>query len=110
MEVRDRIIKRSNYYIQLVLFILHVGFIIYMIITYKDYLYQFLFSIAIWSFILSTFYLISILICDTLLYFFGLKNLEKFNHFIRNPFSSIVFPYCFIINRVFVIIIIKNFF
>ena len=69
-----------------------------------------MFSLSIWSFILSTFYLISILICDTLLYFFGLNNLEKFNHFIRNTFSSIVFPYCFLLSLEFLLILLLKIF
>lgn len=107
MEVKNRPIKRLNFYIQLALFIIHLGLIIYLCITLHPS--QFLPHLTNWSFVLSSFYLFSILLCDTLLYFFGLKNLETFNHFIRNTFSGIAFPYCFLISIGFWIILLIGF-
>ena len=107
MEVKNRQIKKLNYYLQSILFIIHLGFIIYLCITLHPS--QFLPHLTNWSFVLSSFYLLSIFICDTLLYFFGLKNLEKFNYFIRNIFSNMVFPYCFLISIGFWIILLIGF-
>ena len=52
---------------------------------------------TLWSFYLSTIYLYSIFISDTNLFLFKSTSLEKFNSFIRNYFSVIVYPYCYTI-------------
>ena len=107
METKNRQIKKYNYYIQLCLFIFHLGAIIYFIFTMRASLFfPFLTN---WSFLISTLYLFLALICDTSLYFFSSKNLEKLNHFIRNNFSNIAFPYCFMITIGFWIILLIGF-
>ena len=107
MEVKNRPIKKKNYLIQLVLFILHLGIIIYFIFTLKPS--QFLPHLTNWSFVLSSFYLLSVLAWDTFLYFYGSNKLEKFNHFIRNSYSNIVYPYCFLISIGFWVILLIGF-
>ena len=95
LEVRPRKVKAFKYYLFLVINIFQIGFIIYSHIIYKlDLIYSF---ITNWSFALSSFYLFSVLICDTSLYFFSSKKLEKFQHFMRNYFSNVAFPYNFMI-------------
>jgi len=95
LEVKPRKIKAFKYYLFLVINIFQIGFIIYSHIIYKlDLIYCF---ITNWSYALSSFYLFSVLICDTSLYFFSSKKLEKFHHFMRNLFSNVAFPYNFMI-------------
>ena len=95
LEVRPRKIKAFKYYLFLVINLFQIGFIIYSHIIYK--LAQIYCFITNWSFALSSFYLFSVLICDTSLYFFSSKKLEKFHHFMRNTFSNVAFPYNFMI-------------
>ena len=95
MELKNRKIKCLNYYILLGVNLFQIGFIICMCIIFK--FVQVYAHITNWSFVLSSFYLFSILICDTSLYFFSSKKLEKYNHFIRNKFSSVAFPFNFMI-------------
>ena len=52
---------------------------------------------TIWSFFLSSIYLISIFICDLNLYIFKSTSLEKFNSFIRNYFSAVAYSFCYTI-------------
>ena len=95
LEVKARKIKAFKYYLFLVINIFQIGFIIYSHIIYKlDLIYCF---ITNWSYALSSFYLFAVLICDTSLYFFSSKKLEKFHHFMRNLFSNVAFPYNFMI-------------
>ena len=95
LEVKARKIKPWKYYLFLAINIFQIGFIIYSHIIYK--LWQIYCFITNWSFAMSSFYLFSVFICDTSLYFFSSKKLEKFNHFLRNLFSNVVFPYNFMI-------------
>ena len=98
MEKRIRPIKKLNYYIILgiTLFQFTVLSIMCILCIISKYTRIFI-HITNWSFFLSSIYLFSILACDTNLYLFSSKKLEKFNHFIRNTFSNIAFPYCFMI-------------
>ena len=110
MEYRNRHINKFNYYLLLgistfqFLFILSIS-IICIINKYS----KIFIHITNWSFFLSTFYLFSSLACDTSLYFFSSKKLEKFNYFIRNKFSTIAFPYCFMISIGFWLILLIGF-
>ena len=52
---------------------------------------------TLWSFYLSSIYLISILILDSNLFLFKSSYLEKYNSFIRNYFSVIAYSYCYTI-------------
>ena len=98
MELRTRKIKKCNYYIMLTIVLFQFSFLTFMCIICIINKYARIFiHITNWSFFLSSIYLISIMICDTSLYFFSSKKLEKFNHFIRNSFSNIAFPFCFMI-------------
>ena len=98
MEEKNRQIKKYNYYILLGFCIFQFGFILSIIIICIIYNYSNIFiHITNWSFVLDLFYLFSVLACDTSLYFFSSTKLEKYNHFIRNSFSCISFPYCFMI-------------
>ncbi len=103
MVLKRKQIKTLNYYLLLGCFILHLGFVIYLIIALAPS--QFLPHLTNWSFFLSSIYLCSILVCDTSLYFFSSDKLENFNHFFRNIFSKIVFPFCFLISIGFWIIL-----
>ena len=107
MEIKNREIKKLNYYLILCLFIFNLGVIIYLCCTLRPS--QFLPHLTNWSFVLSSFYLFLVVLTDSCLYFFGLQNLEKFNHFIRNSFSNIVFPYCFTITIGFWVILLIGF-
>lgn len=107
METKNRQITKLNYYLLLCSCILHLGFIIYLILAIKPH--QFFPHLTNWSFLLSTFYLFSILLCDTCLYFFSIKKLEKFNRFIRSIFANIAFPYCFLITIGFWVILLIGF-
>ena len=61
--------------------------------------------LTIWSYILSTIYFYSIFIADANLYLFKSTSLEKFNTFIRNYFSVIVYPYNYTITLEFWLIL-----
>ena len=50
-----------------------------------------------WSFIISTIYLILSFISDTNHYFFSVKKIEKLRYFVRNSFSKVAYPFCFMI-------------
>ena len=52
---------------------------------------------TLWSFYLSSFYIISIFISDANLYLFKSSSFEKYNSFIRNYFSVIAYSYCYTI-------------
>ena len=95
----ERIIKKVNYYIifSLILFQLIIFTLCAIFLEFEKIYLQ----ISNWSLILSSIYLFLVLICDTVLYFFSSKILEKLNYFTRNFFSKIAFPYCFMITIVF---------
>ena len=98
MEENKRRIKKLNYYIILGFCIFQFIYIFSIIIICIIQKYSNIFiHITNWSFLLSLFYLFSALACDTSLYYFSSKKLEKYNYFIRNQFSKIAFPYCFMI-------------
>lgn len=98
MEVRKRRIKRLKYYLMLGIALFQFAILTYMCVMciINRYLKIFIHATN-WSFILSSIYLFSVCICDTSLYCFTSKKLEKFNHFMRNSFSIIAYPYCFMI-------------
>ena len=50
---------------------------------------------TLWSFILSSLYLIFVFISDANLYLFNSTKLEKFNSIIRNSYSIIAYSYCY---------------
>ena len=56
-------------------------------------LYKILVQETLWSFFLSSIYITSIFISDANLFLFKSTSLEKFNSFIRNYYSVIVYPY-----------------
>jgi len=90
-----RIIKQSNYYLMLVLIFIQLLFFIY---TLKKIPFSFLIHhLTNWSFLMSSIYLFLILIFDTNLYIFSSEKVESINFFIRNSYSKIAFPYCFLI-------------
>ena len=95
MNNNVRKIKKSNYYIMLILILFHLRFFIFMFSTFP--ISQILMHMTNWSFIMSSIYLFLILIFDTNLYLFSSEKLEKINFFIRNTYSKIAFPYCFMI-------------
>ena len=99
MEKINRRIKKLNYYLILGFSIFQLLFIIFTSILFiTNNHYQIFFHITNWSFLLSSIYILSISICDTSLYFFSSKKLEKYYYFIKNSFSDIAFPYCFMIS------------
>jgi len=57
------------------------------------------------SFTICTFYLFILFICDSTIFFFSSRKLDKINHFFRNSFSKIAFPFCFMITFGFWIIV-----
>ena len=99
MEFRNRHIIKKNYYLLLGISAFQFLFILSISIICIIHKYSKIFiHVTNWSFILSSFYLFSSLACDTSLYYFSSKKLEKYNYFIRNNFSSIAFPFCFMIS------------
>ncbi len=107
MDIKSRQIKAINYYFLLCSSIFHLGFIIFLIFFITPS--QFFPHLTNRSFLLTTLYLFSILLCDTCLYFFDIQKLEKYNQFIRNIISNIVFPYCFMISIGFWVILLIGF-
>jgi hypothetical protein len=90
-----RTIKKSNYYLMLVLIFFQLLFLIY---TFKTIPFSFIIHhMTNWSFLMSSIYLFLILIFDTNLYIFSSGTFESINFFIRNSYSKIAFPYCFMI-------------
>ena len=95
---KKRNIKKKNYYLLLLFSLFQLSFLIYRlndVISSKSY--KFYIRITNWSFFICIYYLISISICDTNLYFFSSLSLEKYNAYIRNSLAKIAFPYCFMI-------------
>ena len=98
MEEENRKIKKLNYYILLCFSIFQIIFLLFFGVMgmFSGYGKIFI-HVTNWSFLMSSIYLISACICDTSVYFFSSKKLEKFNFFIRNKYSNIAFPFCFMI-------------
>ena len=95
MEIKIRKIN-SIYFFMLTFFtIINTLMLLKAILTFS---YHKLFTHeTLWSFFLSSFYLISIFILDANLYLFNSSSLEKYNSFIRNYFSVIAYTYCYTI-------------
>ena len=90
-----RTIIKSNYYLMLGLIFVQLLFFIY---TFKKIPFSFIIHhLTNWSFIMSSIYLFLILIFDTNLYIFSSEKFESINFIIRNSYSKIAFPYCFMI-------------
>lgn len=90
--------KKLNYFLILSFSIFQFAFITSIIIICIVYQYSNIFiHLTNWSYLLSSFYLYSISICETSLYFFSSRKLENYKYFIRNKFSIIAFPFCFLI-------------
>ena len=93
MLENKRIIKKSNYFLLSVLILLNNLMLIRIIFTFS--FHRIITHETIWSFFLSSFYLISIFISDSYLYLFNSTKFEKFNDYIRNSFSIIAYSYCY---------------
>ena len=90
-----RTIKKSNYYLMLVLIFFQLLFFIY---TFTKIPFSLIIHhMTNWSFLISSIYLFLILIFDTNLYVFSSEKFEFINFFIRNSYSKTAFPYCFMI-------------
>ena len=87
--------KKVNYFIMLVLTLLQLGMFIWFSCALS--FIAIYIHLTCWSFLLSTIYLLLAIICDTSKIIFSSEKLEKLNHYIRNSFSTIAFPYNFMI-------------
>ena len=92
IEVK-REIKRPNFILISIITILNTLMLIRVISTF--HFHRIVTHETIWSFFLSSFYLIFIFICDSNLYLFNSTKLEKFNSFIRNSYSIIAYSFCY---------------
>ena len=91
-ESSPREIKKCNYYLFLVLFLFHTAMFIFSLVyfSFKDIIMHFTF----WNFMICSFYIFSLFITDTCLYYFSYTKCEKFNYFMRNKYSHISFSIC----------------
>ena len=94
-ESKLRQIKKINFIIMFVLIIIHIILLIHSFIFITPYGY--FIHLTMWSFLLSSFYLIAILVIDSNLFFRNNNQLESFNKLIRNTYASIAYPYCYTI-------------
>ena len=94
-ESKLRQIKKINFIIMSALIIIHIIFLFHSFILITPYGYYI--HLTMWSFLLSSFYLIAILVTDSNLYFRNNSQLESFNKLIRNTFASIAYPFCYTI-------------
>ena len=95
--------KRLKYSIISILILFQLAIFIYFLIRVKKI--NIILHISNVSFIISTFYLLIILICDSTIFFFSSRKLDKINYFFRNSFSKVAFPFCFMITLGFWIIV-----
>ena len=93
--MKDLYKKRLKYCITSILVLIQLGVYIYMLI--KIPYINLILHLTDLSFNISTFYLFIILICDSTLFFFSSRKLDKLNYFFRNSFSKVAFPFCFVI-------------
>ena len=90
--------KKLNYFLILSFSIFQFVFIVSIILICIIYKYSNIFiHLTNWSYLLSSFYLYSISICETSIYFFSSSKLENYKYFIRNKFSIVAFPLSFLI-------------
>ena len=95
--------KRLKYSIISILILFQLAIFIYFLIRVTKI--NIILHITNVSFIISTFYLLIILICDSTIFFFSSRKLDKINYFFRNSFSKVAFPFCFMITLGFWIIV-----
>jgi hypothetical protein len=94
MEIKPkRIIKKYPFLFQSILIIFNTLMLMRVVFTFT--FHRIITHETIWSFILSSFYLIFIFISDANLFLFNSTKLEKFNSFIRNSYSIIAYSYCY---------------
>ena len=94
MEIEPkRVIKKYPFLFQSILIIFNTLMIMRVVFTFT--FHRIITHETIWSFILSSFYLIFIFISDANLFLFNSIKLEKFNYFIRNTDSIIAYSYCY---------------
>ena len=88
-----RVIKTPTFIIISFLSILNTLMLLRVIFTFT--FHRIITHETIWSFMLSSLYLIFIFISDANLYLFNSTKLEKFNSIIRNSYSIIAYSYCY---------------
>ena len=88
-----RIIRKYHFLLQSILIILNTIMLMRVVFTFT--FHRIITHETIWSFILSSFYLIFIFLSDASLFLFNSTKLEKFNSFIRNSYSVIAYSYCY---------------
>ena len=94
MEIEPkRIIKKYPFLFQSILITFNTLMLMRVVFTFT--FHRIITHETIWSFILSSFYLIFIFISDANLFLFNSTKLEKFNSFIRNSYSIIAYSYCY---------------
>ena len=93
MNEVKRTIKKSNFILISIMTILNT-LMLFRVIFYFS-VHRIVTHETIWSFFLSSFYLICIFISDSNLYLFKSTKLEKFNSYIRNSYSIIAYSYCY---------------
>lgn len=90
-----RQIKTINFLIMSVLILIHIGFLFHSFFIFD--FYNYFIHLTMWSFIMSSIYLIAILIIDAYLFFSKKRLLESYNNFIRNDLAAVIYPYCYTI-------------
>ena len=88
-----RTIKTSSFIILSFLNLLNIVMLLRILFTFTYH--RIITHETLWSFILSSLYLIFIFISDINLYIFNSTKLEKFNSKIRNSYSIIAYSYCY---------------
>jgi len=101
--MKDLSKKRLKFFITSILILIHLtSFVIFAIQVPP---LNIILHVTNVSFTMSTFYLLIIFICDSAIFFFSSRKLDKINYFFRNSFSKVAFPFCFMITFGFWIII-----
>ena len=95
MEFLNRKLNKSINLFSVILTLINFTEVMKMVLYFSWF--RILSHLTIWSFILSSTYLILTLITDINFYLFKSTKLEKFNSFLRNHFSQIAYPFCYLI-------------
>ena len=89
MENKIRKINKLNYYITSLFIIFQTILGIYIL---KDFSFTYIIAhFTCWNYMICSLYLILILICDTLVFFYSYTKFEILNSFLREIFSQICF-------------------
>ena len=95
MDFSNRKVNTSTIFYSTILTLINFTEVMKMLLYFPWF--RIISHLTIWSFILSSIYLILIFITDINFYLFKSTKLEKLNSLMRNYFSQIAYPFCYLI-------------